>query len=92
MRSRSTNGLARPAWAAISRRERDRLQAAAPGDVFRYEGTTWQFAFSGQHARLPDAKGLHDIAALLRSPGREIHVFTLLGLPGPAEWRRRPAR
>ena len=75
--------LGAPAWAAISRRERDRLQAAAPGDVFRYEGTTWQFAFSGQHAQLPDAKGLHDIAALLRSPGREIHVFTLLGLPAP---------
>src|SRR3954453_15230171 len=72
-----------PAWAVISRRERDRLQAAAPGDVFRYAGTTWQFAFSGQHAQLPDAKGLHDIAALLRSPGREIHVFTLLGLPAP---------
>jgi len=31
--------------------------------VFRHEGTTWQFAFSGQHAQLPDAKGLHDIAA-----------------------------
>ena len=51
--------------------------------MFRYEGTTWQFAFSGQHAQLPDAKGLHDIAALLRSPGREIHVFTLLGMPAP---------
>src|SRR5438445_8215429 len=75
--------LGAPAWAAISRRQRDRLQPAAPGDVFRYEGTTWQFAFSGQHAQLPDAKGLHDIAALLRSPGREIHVFTLLGLPAP---------
>jgi len=75
--------LGAPAWAAISRRERDRLQPAAPGDVFRYEGTTWQFACSGQHAQLPDAKGLHDIAALLRSPGREIHVFSLLGMPAP---------
>jgi len=75
--------LGAPAWAAISRRERDRLQAAAPSDVFRHEGATWQLAFSGHHAQLQDAKGLHDIAALLRSPGREIHVFTLLGMPAP---------
>jgi hypothetical protein len=73
--------LGAPAWAAISRSERDRLQAAAPGDEFRYQGTTWQLVFDGQHAQLPDAKGLHDIAALLRSPGHEIHVFSLLGLP-----------
>jgi hypothetical protein len=83
MGSIETLWIGAPAWAAISRRERDRLQAGSPGDVFRYEGATWQFAFSGQRAQLPDAKGLHDIAALLRSPGREIHVYTLLGMPAP---------
>ena len=55
----------------LSRCERDRLQTAAPSDVFRQEGTTWQFAFNGQHAQLPNAEGLHDIATLLRSPGHE---------------------
>src|SRR5205814_4253780 len=42
--------LGAPAWASISRRERNRLQAAPPGDVFRREGTTWQLAFSGHAA------------------------------------------
>jgi hypothetical protein len=75
--------LGAPAWASICRREVERLHAAAPGDVFRREGTLWHLAFGGHAAQLPEAKGLQDIAALLGSPGREIHVFTLLGLPAP---------
>jgi hypothetical protein len=40
----------------------------------------WLLAFAGREVRLPDAKGLHDIATLLASPNRPVHVFTLLGL------------
>jgi hypothetical protein len=33
---------------------------------------------------LPDAKGLRDLAVLLGSPGRDVHVLTLLGRDVPA--------
>jgi tetratricopeptide (TPR) repeat protein len=71
------------AWAELSRRARDRLQSAAPANVFRNDGGTWRLVFDGHEAHLPDAKGLHDIATLLAAPGRDIHVFTLLGIPVP---------
>jgi hypothetical protein len=73
--------LGTPAWGELSRRERDRL---APADVFRRDGDTWLLAFDGRQAYLADAKGLHDIALLLRSAGQEVHVFTLLGIAAPA--------
>ena len=40
--------------------------------------------FGGETVLMPDAKGLHDLAALLAAPGRELHVRDLLGLEGPA--------
>ena len=76
--------LGAPAWAAISRRERDRLKPTAPRSIFRKVGGTWQLTFDGLEAHLPDAKGLHDIATLLGMPGREVHVLTLEGQPAPA--------
>lgn len=72
--------LGTPAWGDLSRRARDRLVA---GGVFRRDGETWQLAFGAVEARLPDARGLHDIATLLGAPNQDIHVFTLLGLPDP---------
>jgi hypothetical protein len=39
----------------------------------------WELAFDGRSVHLTDAKGLHDIAALLAAPGRPVHVFALLG-------------
>ena len=73
--------LGTPAWGELSRRARESL---APADVFRRDGDTWQFTFDGRSAHLADAKGLHDIALLLRSPGQDVHVFTLLGVDTPA--------
>lgn len=72
--------LGTPAWGEVSRRARDRLVA---GGVFRPDGETWQLTFDSVEARLPDARGLHDIATLLGAPNQDIHVFTLLGLPNP---------
>ncbi|MEA2461949.1 MAG: hypothetical protein QOH90_2126, partial [Actinomycetota bacterium] len=72
--------LGTPAWGQLSRRDRDRL---APANVFRRDADTWQFTFDGRSAHLADSKGLHDIAMLLRSPGQDVHVFTLLGVDAP---------
>ena len=73
--------LGTPAWGQLSRRARESL---APTDVFRREGDAWRVTFDGRSAHLADAKGLHDIAMLLRSPGQNVHVFTLLGVDTPA--------
>jgi phage terminase Nu1 subunit (DNA packaging protein) len=76
--------LGTPAWAQLSRRELDHLQVVVqPTNVFRKDGSTWRLAFDGQEVHLSDAKGLHDIATLLGTPGREVHVWTLLGSPIP---------
>ncbi|HVW39943.1 MAG TPA: AAA family ATPase [Amycolatopsis sp.] len=63
---------------------RDRALAVLAGPVrntFRQDGEVWTVSFAGRTATLRDAKGLHDIAALLRSPGRDVSATTLL----PAE-------
>lgn len=48
--------------------------------IFRYEGAYWTLTYQNQVCRLKDAKGLHYLAALLRSPGREFHVVDLSAL------------
>jgi hypothetical protein len=47
------------------------------------EGATWRLAFAQAEVHLPDSKGLRDIAALLASPGHDVHVYTLLGRNEP---------
>ncbi|HUP70071.1 MAG TPA: AAA family ATPase [Acidimicrobiales bacterium] len=53
--------------------------AAAAGAVCRHEGDVWSIEHCGRTARLRDAKGLHDLAALLARPGEDIHVLDLAG-------------
>jgi tetratricopeptide (TPR) repeat protein len=60
---------------------------SAAAAVFRQEGETWTVSYAGTTARLRDAMGLHDLAALLRVPGREIHVTDLMGGPATATGR-----
>ncbi len=81
MGSIETLWIGAPAWAAISRRERDRLQDGPPGDVLRYEGATWQFAFSGQRTQLPDAKGLHDMPRCCAPPGAKFTCIRCWACP-----------
>jgi len=73
--------LGATAWAQLSRAALDGLRP--DGDAFLRVGDTWQLGFDGVVAHLPDAKGLHDIAALLAVPGRPVHVHALLGIDIP---------
>jgi tetratricopeptide (TPR) repeat protein len=52
--------------------------AAATENVFRREGDYWSLAFAGRTVRLQDLKGLHYLARLLGTPGREFHVLDLV--------------
>jgi hypothetical protein len=45
--------------------------------VCRHDGDVWSIEHRGRSARLRDAKGLHDLAALLARPGEDIHVLDL---------------
>jgi len=78
--------LGTTAWAQLSRSALARLATPDPaGDPeFRIEDDRWRLDFAGRQALLPDAKGMHDIAALLGAAGRQVHVFTLLGRELPA--------
>ena len=51
--------------------------------MFRFDGGSWELGYQGKHVHLPDAKGLRDIAMLLSSPGRPLHVLRLLGVDEP---------
>jgi hypothetical protein len=77
-----TRGLGLDAAAATDTHEPTDRDA-----VFRNEGDFWTVAYGGRTARLRHAKGLGDIAILLGSPGKEIHVADLIAastgpLPG----------
>jgi AAA ATPase domain len=50
----------------------------------RRDGDHWTIAFGAESLRLKDTKGLVYLAALLRQPGREIHVTDLVTLAEPA--------
>ncbi|MFI6501377.1 AAA family ATPase [Nonomuraea typhae] len=54
-------------------------------NVFRLEGGVWTLTFAGRTAHVPDAKGLHDLRALMGSPGAEIPAVELLNPAGGAE-------
>jgi len=78
--------LGAPAWHTLARRHHDRVATAtgtATPDkparvVLRRQGDTWTVSYAGQEAHLPDLKGLHDLAALVDTPGRPVHVMRLL--------------
>jgi tetratricopeptide (TPR) repeat protein len=46
--------------------------------VFRRDGGVWTLAFAGTSVNVADAKGLHDLASLLASPGADVPVLRLL--------------
>ncbi len=57
---------------------RHQVGAPATGGTFRRDGALWTLAYAGREVRMRDAKGLRDLATLLRAPGRPVHVADLL--------------
>ena len=80
--------LGASAWARLSALEQGRVDqsapAAAPPNRFRREGAVWHIAYAGQAIRMPDAKGLRDIATLLARPREPVPATRLAGLVAPA--------
>jgi hypothetical protein len=69
---------------ALAERASSALTSVAPPplsskNVFRREGEVWTLGYADLTVRLPDAKGLHDIARLLANPGVEIAAADLVG-------------
>jgi tetratricopeptide (TPR) repeat protein len=74
--------LGAAAWAELSRDHVRRLRAEPEGDdTFRLVDGMWRLRFDHREVHLPEAKGLRDIATLLATPHRRVHVLTLLGRP-----------
>jgi hypothetical protein len=48
-----------------------------PAPLFRREGPLWHLVYAGREVRLPDSKGLHDIAVLLGRPGTPVPAVDL---------------
>lgn len=57
--------------------------AQGPPAEFRRTGEVWTLTWAGTTTQLADAKGLHDLAALLAVPGQEISALRLCGRPEP---------
>jgi hypothetical protein len=80
--------LGASAWAQLSELEQARLDEAKPAAVtpsqFRREGAVWHIAYAGKAIRMPDAKGLRDIATLLARPAEPVPATQLAGLVAPA--------
>ncbi|WP_203905438.1 ATP-binding protein [Virgisporangium aliadipatigenens] len=75
-------------WQDESRAALERLPGR-PGRPPTHEGLhligdMWQASFGGRTVYLPDAKGLHDLAALLAAPGVEVPALRLLDNAGSA--------
>jgi tetratricopeptide (TPR) repeat protein len=51
--------------------------------VFRRDGAVWELGYAGRTVRIPHAKGLADLAALLRQPGEPVHVSELVSAQAP---------
>jgi predicted ATPase len=76
------------AWARLSTLEQTRLGQATPAadkpNLFRRDGAVWHLTYRGTTIRMPDAKGLRDIATLLARPGEPVRATKLAGLVAPA--------
>jgi hypothetical protein len=49
--------------------------------VFRRAGAVWELSYVDRVARIPDARGLRDIAHLLARPGEAVSVLELMDEP-----------
>jgi hypothetical protein len=73
------------AWAELSALEQARLgRAAATANRFQRDGAVWHITYGGTTIRMPDAKGLRDIATLLARPQEPVRATQLAGQVAPA--------
>jgi tetratricopeptide (TPR) repeat protein len=79
--------LGATAWAQLSAQEQARLgqatPAAAAANRFQRDGAVWHITYHGKTIRMPDAKGLRDIATLLARPREPVPSTQLAGLVAP---------
>ena len=54
---------------------------AGPAE-FRRAGASWTLGYAGRTVRLPDAKGMRDLAVLLSRPGQPVPAAELVALSG----------
>ena len=54
---------------------------AEQGDLHR-DGRVWRVQWRGESGTVPDSKGMRDLATLLASPGRDLHVLDLVETGG----------
>jgi predicted ATPase len=72
--------MARTELAAIAEASPSREPGRDRGaNLLRLEGAVWEVVFDGATVRLPDIKGMRDLAVLLARPGREVHCTELMG-------------
>ena len=78
----AVTNMSAPLLEADIRQRLDKLGTVARGargSTFIRDGEVWQIAHAGESAKFSDAKGLRDLAVLLAQPGRDVHVFDLVG-------------
>jgi hypothetical protein len=66
--------------------------APAVGGVFRRTGGSWTLGYGGTTVTVKDAKGLRDLAVLLRVPGQPVHAGDLLAAAGAGDAGRAALR
>jgi len=75
------------AWAQLSTLEQARLgRTVGPAAIpnrFRRDGALWHITYRGKTIRMPDSKGLRDIATLLTQPREPVRATQLAGLVAP---------
>jgi hypothetical protein len=75
-------------WAQLSALEQARLGEAAlmaaTANRFQRDGEVWHISYRGTTIRMPDAKGLRDIATLLARPREPVSATQLAGQVAPA--------
>jgi hypothetical protein len=65
----------------VAQRTAELTRDSVPDAALLRTDRVWTITFAGHTAQLPDAKGLHDLAALLAAPGQEISALRLVGAP-----------
>ncbi len=72
--ARTYRRLGATVWLTELQRSTD---SASSGNSLRRAGSIWELTFDGRQVTVPHAKGLSDIARLIRS-GTEVHVLDLI--------------